>query len=33
MELAKFSYLCGTEDGFEGVSAFLQKRQAKFTDK
>jgi len=32
-ELEKFAYLCSTEDGFEGVSAFLQKRQAKFTDK
>jgi enoyl-CoA hydratase/carnithine racemase len=32
-ELEKFSYLCSTEDGYEGVSAFLQKRQAKFQDK
>ena len=29
----KFVYLCSTEDGYEGVSAFLQKRQAKFQDK
>lgn len=33
MEVEKFSYLCSTEDGYEGVSAFLQKRQAKFQDK
>jgi enoyl-CoA hydratase len=33
MEVDKFAYLCGTEDGYEGVSAFLQKRQAKFQDK
>jgi enoyl-CoA hydratase/carnithine racemase len=32
-EVEKFSYLCTTEDGYEGVSAFLQKRQAKFQDK
>jgi enoyl-CoA hydratase/carnithine racemase len=32
-EVEKFSYLCGTEDGYEGVCAFLQKRQAKFQDK
>jgi enoyl-CoA hydratase/carnithine racemase len=33
MEADKFLYLCSTEDGNEGVSAFLQKRQAKFQDK
>ena len=32
-EVEKFAYLCSTEDGYEGVSAFLQKRQAKFQDK
>jgi enoyl-CoA hydratase/carnithine racemase len=32
-EVEKFSYLCTTEDGYEGVCAFLQKRQAKFQDK
>jgi enoyl-CoA hydratase/carnithine racemase len=32
-EVEKFSYLCSTEDGYEGVCAFLQKRQAKFQDK
>jgi len=32
-EVEKFGYLCSTEDGYEGVSAFLQKRQAKFQDK
>ena len=32
-EVEKFAYLCTTEDGYEGVSAFLQKRQAKFQDK
>ena len=33
LEEEKFVELCGTEDGYEGVSAFLQKRQAKFQDK
>jgi enoyl-CoA hydratase/carnithine racemase len=33
LEADKFVYLCGTEDGFEGVSAFLEKRQPKFQDK
>jgi enoyl-CoA hydratase len=32
-EAEKFSYLCTTEDGYEGVCAFLQKRQPKFQDK
>jgi len=33
LEADKFVALCGTEDGFEGVSAFLSKRQPKFQDK
>jgi len=33
LETDKFVYLCTTEDGYEGVSAFLQKRQPKFKDK
>jgi len=33
LEEEKFAYLCTTEDGSEGVSAFLQKRQPKFQDK
>lgn len=33
MEENKFVELCGTEDGYEGVSAFLGKRQPKFQDK
>jgi enoyl-CoA hydratase/carnithine racemase len=33
VEADKFVALCGTEDGFEGVTAFLTKRQPKFQDK
>jgi enoyl-CoA hydratase/carnithine racemase len=33
LEEEKFAALGATEDGFEGLSAFLQKRQAKFQDK
>jgi enoyl-CoA hydratase/carnithine racemase len=33
LEADKFVFLCSTEDGFEGVSAFLEKRQPKFQDK
>jgi enoyl-CoA hydratase/carnithine racemase len=33
LEADKFVLLCSTEDGFEGVSAFLEKRQPKFQDK
>jgi enoyl-CoA hydratase/carnithine racemase len=33
MEEDKFIALCGSEDGYEGVSAFLGKRQPKFQDK
>jgi enoyl-CoA hydratase len=33
LEADKFVYLCSTEDGFEGVCAFLEKRQPKFQDK
>lgn len=33
LEEDKFVALCGTEDGFEGVTAFLTKRQPKFQDK
>jgi len=33
MEEDKFVHLCGTEDGNEGVSAFLGKRQPKFQDR
>ncbi len=33
LEADKFVYLCGTHDGYEGVSAFLEKRQPKFQDK
>ncbi len=33
LEEEKFIALCSTEDGYEGVSAFLQKRQPKFQDK
>jgi len=33
LEADKFVALCSTEDGFEGVSAFLSKRQPKFQDK
>ncbi len=32
-EQDKFAALAATEDGFEGLSAFLQKRQPKFQDK
>jgi enoyl-CoA hydratase/carnithine racemase len=33
LEAEKFVYLCSTEDGFEGVTAFLEKRQPKFQDR
>ena len=33
VEEEKFIALCGTEDGYEGVTAFLTKRQPKFQDK
>jgi len=33
LEEDKFVELCGTADGYEGVSAFLGKRQPKFQDK
>lgn len=33
LEADKFVYLCSTEDGYEGVCAFLEKRQPKFQDK
>jgi enoyl-CoA hydratase len=33
MEEEKFVALCATHDGYEGVTAFLEKRQPKFQDK
>ena len=33
LEEEKFIELCGTDDAYEGVSAFLEKRQPKFQDK
>ena len=32
LEADRFVLLCGTGDGYEGVSAFLEKRQPKFQD-
>ena len=33
LEADKFVELCNTQDGFEGVTAFLEKRQPKFQDR